>query len=823
MPADDLVLSVRQIANYGPTTSAIASDLLLIQRGGLGGPYLSINASDFVGTALSTPGGDMAIGGKLQVLSVQGGTAQFSNGAFGVLTAQKACIDNFSATWGCIGGSRIATAVDLAALAAATVTSFNGRQGAVCLGLQDIISAGGAPNFSPVFGGEPRAPTPAPWSNSTRLATTAYVTSAIGALTLNFAPLDSPDFTGVPTAPTPPLGSSDGTLATTAFVQSAIANSTAGVASFNTRTGIVTLTNADVTGAGGAVLNSPAFTGTPTAPTAAPGDVSTRIATTAFVMTESGFAPLASPGLTGVPTAPTPTPGTNTNQIATTAYVQSAITGISLGVVTFNGRSGAVTLVANDITAAGGAILASPAFTGTPTAPNPPPGDSSTRIATTAYVQSLAGFAPIASPAFTGVPTAPTAAPGNNTQQIATTAFVEAAIANSTAGVASFNGRTGAVTLQANDLSAAGGALLASPVFTGTPSAPTAALGVSTTQLATTAYVMNAASIAAPLMNGTAAVGVGMTWARSDHVHPSDTSKLSLSGGTMTGVLVVPANGSLAITGASGTSRSIIGQTGGSTRWLLQLGSGTAESGANVGSDFALLPYTDAGAASPYAPAMSIVRATSAVSFKTTLNLLATAAATNPTINLCNTAGTIQSGWYWSSSAANATWTYGATYFQLQSDGSFLIASGNAFKPGGGTWTAPSDERIKTVLGDYDRGLADVLALRPVTFVYKGNDTRSGDLATRIGADPNEPVPTVTAAPFPSSPHYQEALDGNEYVGLVAQELESVFPSMVTQRSAFIDGAAVSDLRDVNTSELIFALVNAVKTLAARVAALEAT
>jgi hypothetical protein len=36
-------------------------------------------------------------------------------------------------------------------------------------------------------------------------------------------------------------------------------------------------------GSGGAPLNSPAFTGTPTAPTAAPGTNTTQIATTAFV------------------------------------------------------------------------------------------------------------------------------------------------------------------------------------------------------------------------------------------------------------------------------------------------------------------------------------------------------------------------------------------------------------------------------------------------------------------------------------------------------------------------------------------------------------
>ena len=50
----------------------------------------------------------------------------------------------------------------------------------------------------------------------------------------------------------------------------------------------------------------------------------------------------------------------------------------------------------------------------------------------------VSGYAPLASPAFTGTPTAPTAAPGTNTTQLSTTAFVAAAITsliNSAPGV----------------------------------------------------------------------------------------------------------------------------------------------------------------------------------------------------------------------------------------------------------------------------------------------------------------------------------------------------------------------------------------------------
>ena len=54
--------------------------------------------------------------------------------------------------------------------------------------------------------------------------------------------------------------------------------------------------------------------------------------------------------------------------------------------------------------------------------------------------------APLASPALTGTPTAPTAAAGTNTTQIATTAFVTSAIATASAGLASFQGTVSAAS-----------------------------------------------------------------------------------------------------------------------------------------------------------------------------------------------------------------------------------------------------------------------------------------------------------------------------------------------------------------------------------------
>jgi branched-subunit amino acid aminotransferase/4-amino-4-deoxychorismate lyase len=67
---------------------------------------------------------------------------------------------------------------------------------------------------------------------------------------------------------------------------------------------------------------SPAFTGTPTAPTATAGTNTVQIATTAFVSN--------SPAFNGVPTAPTAAYGTNTTQLATTAFVQGEKVSTSL-------------------------------------------------------------------------------------------------------------------------------------------------------------------------------------------------------------------------------------------------------------------------------------------------------------------------------------------------------------------------------------------------------------------------------------------------------------------------------------------------------------
>jgi len=124
--------------------------------------------------------------------------------------------------------------------------------------------------------------------------------------------LVSPAFTGIPTAPTAAVDTNTTQLATTAFVigQSYLKTATAGSTY--------------------APINSPTFTGTPAAPTAAVDTNTTQLATTAYVVAQgytktatlgATYALIASPTFTGVPAAPTAAVDTNTTQLATTAYV----------------------------------------------------------------------------------------------------------------------------------------------------------------------------------------------------------------------------------------------------------------------------------------------------------------------------------------------------------------------------------------------------------------------------------------------------------------------------------------------------------------------
>ena len=204
-------------------------------------------------------------------------------------------------------------------------------------------------------------------------------------------------------------------------------------------------------------------------------------------------------------------------------------------VTSVNNKTGTVNLTYSDVNALPSTAFNDAALTGIPTAPTAPVGTDTTQIATTAFVQaamqaaenvvpasetplmdSVSGAvgtsikyaredhshpidttrAPIVSPNFTGAPTAPTPIFGDDSTNLATTEFVQDAVGAITVPVTSVNNKTGDVVLDYSDV----GAL---PDTT----------------------VIPAASSTTPAMNGTAAVGTESSWARGDHVHPTDTSR----------------------------------------------------------------------------------------------------------------------------------------------------------------------------------------------------------------------------------------------------------------------------------------------------------
>lgn len=87
--------------------------------------------------------------------------------------------------------------------------------------------AGKADTASPTFTGTPAAPTAAQGTNTTQIATTAFVNAEIAADTAAKAPLADPTFTGTPAAPTASVGTNTTQIATTAFVTAAIDPDTA--------------------------------------------------------------------------------------------------------------------------------------------------------------------------------------------------------------------------------------------------------------------------------------------------------------------------------------------------------------------------------------------------------------------------------------------------------------------------------------------------------------------------------------------------------------------------------------------------------------------
>jgi hypothetical protein len=109
-----------------------------------------------------------------------------------------------------------------------------------------------------------------------------------------------------------------------------------------------------------------------------------------------------------------------------------------------------------------------------------------------------------------------------------------------------------------------------------------------------------------------------------------------------------------------------------------------------------------------------------------------------------------------------------------------------------------SDSRVKKDVKDFERGIRELMRVRPVHFKYNGLG----------GTEDN----------------------GKEYVGVIAQELEQVLPGMISARKRKLNktDAAETEIKTVDPSDFTYMLINAVKqqqrlieTQDARIAELE--
>jgi len=88
----------------------------------------------------------------------------------------------------------------------------------------------------------------------------------------------------------------------------------------------------------------------------------------------------------------------------------------------------------------------------------------------------------------------------------------------------------------------------------------TEAVDTNNTELATTAFVVGQAAAATPLVNGTAAVGTSLRYARADHVHPTDTSRAAVDSQVFTGTPSLP-TGTTAVTQTAGNNTTAVATT----------------------------------------------------------------------------------------------------------------------------------------------------------------------------------------------------------------------------------------------------------------------
>jgi len=115
------------------------------------------------------------------------------------------------------------------------------------------------------------------------------------------------------------------------------------------------------------------------------------------------------------------------------------------------------------------------------------------------------------------------------------------------------------------------------------------------------------------------------------------------------------------------------------------------------------------------------------------------------------------------------------------------LSLNSAAKPSTNTWTIASDERVKTNVNPYTKGLETILAINPITYDYNG---KAGFDSTSINN-----------------------------IGIIAQDVLNIIPECINTYKAKLneDDEEKTELYNFDSHALTFILINAIKELKAEI------
>lgn len=216
------------------------------------------------------------------------------------------------------------------------------------------------------------------------------------------ANIDSPILTGTPAAPTPSTGDNTTKISTTAFVTTAINNAIAGV---NPAVAVQAATSA-------ILPNSPTYLN---GVSGIGATLTAGVTNTALVA--DGYTPILNDRILVKNQASTFQNGVYfVSQVAALGLAWVITRALDYDMPSDINNSGAIPVINGTVNAVTQWVLTT-AVTAVGTDP----------LTYSQFSANPSTLAPLASPAFTGTPTAPTQSPGNNSTILATTAFVQAA------------------------------------------------------------------------------------------------------------------------------------------------------------------------------------------------------------------------------------------------------------------------------------------------------------------------------------------------------------------------------------------------------------